>query len=96
MRVLVATDRSDALYRLSALDHTTTWPTGRVPLPGLDPDSSYRVTVQPPGDDVLRAQSLPGWTHEGVVLSGRVLAEVGIQGPLLDVDHLVLLRATRV
>jgi alpha-galactosidase len=92
---VVAADRSDALYRLSALDHTVTWPTGRVPLPGLDPDARYGVTVQPPGDEAVQGPYVPRWVREGLVLTGRVLAEVGVQAPLLDVDHLVLLRATR-
>ena len=92
---VVAADRGDALYRLSALDHTVTWPAGRVKLPGLDPDVRYRVRAQAPGDDAVRIASVPAWAHDGVVLTGRVLGEVGIQAPLLDVDRLVLLRARR-
>jgi alpha-galactosidase len=91
---VVAADRGDALYRLSALDHTVTWPAGRVTLPGLDPDVLYHVRAQAPGGDAVRA-SAPAWAHDGVVLSGRVLGEVGIHAPLLDVDRLVLLRARR-
>ncbi len=94
---VVAQDGSDALYRLAALDHTLTWPPGRVPLPGLDPDRTYHVTAQAPGDGPVRAgRARPAWAESGVRLTGRVLAEVGIQSPLLDVDQLVLLRATEV
>jgi alpha-galactosidase len=103
---VVAQDRSDALYRLAALDHTLTWPPGRVPLPGLDPDRTYRVSAQPPGHAAALGTRGPGggtspmgasaWGPTGVTLTGRVLAEVGIQAPLLDVDQLVLLRATQV
>jgi len=89
---VVAADKSDALYRLSALDHVLTWPTGRVPLPGLDPERSYRVTVQPPGDGAAR-KFAPAWAGDGVTLPGRVLADVGLQAPLLPTDHLVLIRA---
>jgi alpha-galactosidase len=92
---VVATDASDALYRLSALDHTLPWPPGRVPLPGLDPDRAYRVAVQPPGDGPARTFT-PAWATDGVTLTGRVLGEVGIQAPLLPVDHLTLIRATAV
>ena len=92
---VVAADRSDALYRLSALDHSVTWPAGRVTLPGLDPDARYRVRAQAPGDHAVRVASGPAWAPDGVVLTGRVLEEVGIQAPLLDVDRLVLLRAMR-
>jgi alpha-galactosidase len=101
---VVAQDGSDALYRLAAVEHTLTWPPGRVPLPGLDPARTYRVTAQPPGDAPARGvqrpaeatapRGAPGWGPDGVLLTGRVLAEVGLQAPLLDVDQLVLIRAT--
>jgi len=92
---VVAQDRSDALYRLAAVDHTVTWPAGRVRLPGLDPDRVYRVTAQAPGHGPALF-SPPGWGRDGVTLPGRVLAEVGLQAPLLDPDQLVVLRATSV
>jgi alpha-galactosidase len=100
---VVARDRTDALYRLAALEHTLTWPPGRIQLPGLDPDRTYRVSAQAPGDVPARGSSrerapagapdVPGWGPGGVTLTGRVLAEIGIQAPLLGVDSLVLLRA---
>ncbi len=72
-----------------------TWPAGRVTLPGLDPDARYRVRAQAPGDDAVRGPFVPAWVRDGVLLTGRVLEEVGIQAPLLDVDRLVIVRATR-
>ena len=103
---VVAQDGSDALYKLAALEHTLTWPPGRVSLPGLDPDRTYRVTAQAPGDAAALGglgsvaatggDGCPAWAPTGVRLTGRVLAEVGIQAPLLGVDQLVLLRATEV
>lgn len=92
---VVAVDRSDALYRLAALDLTLTWPPGRVRLPGLDPELDYHVSAQAPGADAASSFP-PGWGGSGVTLPGRVLDEVGIQAPLLDPDHLVLLRARAV
>lgn len=91
---VVAADGGDALYRLAAVDHTLTWPAGRVTLPGLDPDRAYHVSAQGPGG--VPGPVAPAWVADGVTLTGRVLAEVGIQAPLLDTDHLVLLRATQV
>lgn len=93
---VVATDRSDALYRVVAVDHTLDWPAGRVTLPGLDPSLVYRVTAQPPGDAAVAGTWVPGWAPEGVRLTGRVLGEVGVACPLLDPDRLVLLRVTAV
>lgn len=91
---VVAADGSDALYRLAAVDHTLTWPAGRVTLPGLDPDGAYHVSVTGPGG--VPGPVAPAWVADGVTLTGRVLAEVGVQAPLLDTDHLVLVRATQV
>ena len=91
---VIDTDGDTALYRLSALDHTLTWPPGRVTLPGLDPDRRYQVQVLAPGDRVGSGTVVPGWVRDGVTLTGRVLGEVGLQAPLLDPDHLVVLRVT--
>jgi len=93
---VVAADRREALFRLSALGHTLTWPPGRVTLPGLAPDVVYHVTAQAPGDAVAHGPWAPPWGEEGVRLTGRALGEVGIQSPLLGVDQLVLLRARAV
>jgi alpha-galactosidase len=92
---VVAADRSDAIYRLAALDLTLTWPAGRVQLPGLDPDRDYHVSAQAPGAGAASFFP-PGWGRSGVTLPGRVLDEVGLQAPLLDPDQLVLLRVRAV
>ena len=93
---VVAPDGSDALYRLAVVDHVLTWPPERVTLPGLSPDRAYRVSAQAPGNAAVLGPFPPAWAGEGVELPGRVLGEVGLQPPLLDVDHLVLIRATAV
>lgn len=96
---VVAPDRAEAIYRLSCLGHPVTWPPGRVRLQGLDPDRSYRVAAQSPGDAAVNGEGVTApvaWTGDGVVLTGRLLAEVGIQAPVLDVDSLVLIRVYEV
>ena len=92
---VVAADRLDALYRLSALDQTPASPPGRVQLPGLDPDTTYQVCAQPPGDAALvgSRQSRVALAGDGIRLTGRVLDAVGVQAPLLTVDESVLIRA---
>ena len=64
---VVAADRRDAFYRLSALDQSPTWPPGRVPLPGLDPDTTYQVCAQAPGDAAVvgSRQSRVAWPGRG-------------------------------
>jgi alpha-galactosidase len=42
---VVAMDGSEALFKLAAVEHSLTWPPGRVTLPGLDPHRSYRVAA---------------------------------------------------
>jgi alpha-galactosidase len=95
---VVAVDRTDALLRLSALDHSPTWPAGRVPLPGLDPDTTYTVRAQAPGDAAVSGVAVGrvGCAGDGVRLTGRVLGTVGIQAPLLHVDESVLIRVSAV
>ena len=98
------------------MEHTLTWPPGRVTLPGLDPDRTYRVAALTPGnaDQVLGSPPAgaaaplpgpleleprdhrPGWVRADLTLPGRVLAEVGIQSPLLGVDQLVLIHVAQV
>jgi len=92
---VVARDGREALYRLSGLDHTLTWPHGRVQLPGLDPDTTYRVTALPPALKPFEGPH-PAWYDDGAVLSGRLLEQVGIMAPLLGADDLVILHAQAV
>jgi alpha-galactosidase len=89
---VVATDGSDALFRLSLLDMGMAWPPPRVPVPGLDPDRVYAVSLQPPGDGpALAGRGRVAWL-DGVRLSGRALASIGLQAPLLKVDESILVR----
>jgi alpha-galactosidase len=93
---VVAQDRSDALYRMSVMDHSDTWPFGRITLPGLDPRRRYRVRVQEPSERSINRKAVPGWLDDGVELTGAVLGQIGIAAPLTSVDRLVLIRATAV
>ena len=98
---VVAQDRSDALFALVAVATSASYPPGAVVLPGLDPDALYHVRPQAPGDvpDGNAARwgiDLPWWTPAGVHATGRTLAALGLQMPVLFPERLVLLRATRV
>jgi len=84
---VVAQDRSEAVYRLSALDHSLSAGAGLVTLPGLDPERSYQVSVIGPA---VRGSAAP-WMGEGVRTSGRLLDQVGVRVPRLLVDELVLI-----
>lgn len=89
---VVAADRSEALYAFSVTERPSTWPPGRVTLPGLDPDRSYRVTLVEPGLPISH-EGQPSWLNSGVTLPGRVLTALGVEAPSLDPDRSVLFRA---
>jgi alpha-galactosidase len=94
---VVAGDGSRAIYSLVAVATSAWYPPGRVRLPGLDPDADYRLAPLAPAADVptLGGHAAPPWWATGVVLPGRVLADVGVQAPNLLPDSLVLVAATR-
>ena len=95
---VVAQDGGKALYAVVVLQTTLTQPPGLVRLPGLDPDRTYRLRLQPPGHELTPTRVLPPWAAEaapdgpGVLLPGRVLSQHGIQAPQLHPATLVLLR----
>ncbi|CUR55175.1 Alpha-galactosidase [metagenome] len=93
---VVAADRSEALYRLAVVEHGLTWPPPAVTLPGLDPDRTYRVTILTPAEGPGPGDHAPPWTHQGVELTGRVLAEIGVQPPLLATEDLALFQVRAV
>lgn len=92
---VVAADRSAAAYRVAMVEHSLTDPPGRIALPGLDPDRTYRVELVAPSDGAVSPADAPAWV-KGIELGGRVLEEVGLVCPRLAVDTLVLLRVTAV
>jgi alpha-galactosidase len=90
---IVAQDRSEALFEFALLARPSTWPPGLVRVPGLDPDTRYRVTSVGPRAPFSTNNTAPSWQADGgVVLSGRALAAVGVQAPPLQPEHSALLR----
>jgi alpha-galactosidase len=94
---VVAPDRTEALFSITAVATSGSYPPGAAVLPGLDPDRTYRVRPQPPGDvadgnAAAWGAALAWWTPQGVTLSGRALGTVGVRMPVLYPDRVVLLR----
>lgn len=88
----VSPDRTEALYGLTLRERHVTWPAGRVRLPGLDPEATYRV--RPSGPTVVRGddpRTAPAWWADGLRLSGAALGSVGLSVPALDPDQAVLI-----
>jgi alpha-galactosidase len=93
---VVAADQSDAIYGVEAVSRSTTWPPGRVRLPGLHPDRRYRLAPLAPGDRYPGANQLPAWWAGGLTMSGRALDTVGVQIPAMFPEYLHLISVTEV
>lgn len=90
---VVAADRTEAIFGLAAVDSVVDNPVGRLRLPGLDPQRTYRVSSLGPYEprgSAMRATT--AWWEQGVDLPGRVLALHGIQAPSLNPEETLLIR----
>jgi alpha-galactosidase len=88
---VVAQDGSRAVYSAVQMAQSVTSDVGRVRLPGLDPNRTYRVSkVATPGPEPRN--SAPWWVEGGrVELNGAALAAVGVQVPAQWPENAILL-----
>ena len=93
---VVARDRSEAVFALVQLHTLAGSVPARVVLPGLDPERTYRVSLQSPGDAPRTMQiAPPAWVSAGeIVLPGSVLSSIGLAVPILCPQQLLLLRVS--
>jgi alpha-galactosidase len=89
-----------ALFALVSTRTSAAEEPGRLGIPGLDADRSYRAeAVFPTAADADYGHTFtqvlpPAWLAEGAVASGRFLAEVGLPMPILNPEHALLLKFT--
>ncbi|NMR21460.1 alpha-galactosidase [Cellulomonas fimi] len=96
VRGVVADDGGEAVFWLTRLATSVTYPPGRVTLPGLDPGGVYEVRPLPPGDRIAgNGQSPLAWWETGVRAPGRALSLLGVRAPVLHPERSVLLHARR-
>lgn len=95
---VVARDKTEAIYAVVSLHTAPSAPAGRIRLPGLDPQATYRLRPLPPGhgEDALTTHGTPSWWAEGLTITGRLLGELGVQPPALNPERLVLLHLHQV
>jgi len=94
---VIAADASRAVFAVVAVASSAFTTLPPVRLPGLDPDTVYRVEPLAPLDVPRRPGGVPPWLVEGgAEVPGTVLSQVGLQMPLLPPEHLVLVQLTRV
>ncbi len=97
VRGVVAHDRSEAIFTLAQLTSALAPSAGRVRVPGLDPDARYRVDVVTPGPALRsRAYTEMPWVTSGTTLPGRVLAQSGLEAPVIDPEQVLVVRFSRV
>ena len=92
---VVGEDQREAVFAVTALSRSTTWPPGPARLPGLDPDLHYVVRAEPALDPHHLTRAQPNWMDAGVTLTGRVLASAGLELAPLNPEqaYLIMLRA---
>ncbi|MFK4087844.1 alpha-galactosidase [Kribbella sp. NPDC020789] len=90
---VVAQDASRAVYAAVQLTQSVTSAVGRVRLPGLDPQRTYRVSrIATPGPEPRWQLA---WT-EPVELNGAALAAAGVLLPAQWPEHALLLEVTAI
>ncbi|MEV0157131.1 alpha-galactosidase [Micromonospora sp. NPDC050686] len=93
---IVSAERDQALFAVVAMATAVSTQPGRLRIPGLDPHERYRVRPLPPGDQPSTNALTPNpWLASGVVVTGQMLAEVGLSVPPLHPEQLLLLHVTR-
>lgn len=92
---VVAHDRARAIVAYVQLGTAAAVIPPRVLIPSLDPDARYRVSIAEPAGRAMRLEKVaPLWT-EGVVATGRALAEFGLRPPVLHPESAILIELDR-
>ena len=92
---VVAADRAEALFCLVQLTTSERAVPARMRLPGLDPDTRYRVELRTPAGEPTAIQFQgPLWTADRIELPGRILTDIGLQPPILAPEQAFLIHLT--
>jgi alpha-galactosidase len=90
----VSPGRDRAIFALVALATSAVVPPGRIRLPGLDPQRTYRVEPLELSRSALArtADGPPSWWTDPVTVSGSMLGAIGLQAPMLYPEQALLFR----
>ena len=94
---VVATDRSEAVYAYEQLTTSARARPGRVLLPGLDPQRTYRVRRRDAAHQSSHGQGRPpAWVDdaEGVLATGALLGRAGLPMPVMAPASALLVHLT--
>jgi alpha-galactosidase len=93
---IVAENGEQALFAVVQMSSSVTTTPGRIRLPGLAPDTHFTVSRTGPGQGPATTALAPvRWPATGTTVSGRFLAEVGLQTPPLNPEQLLLLQVRK-
>ena len=91
---VIATDRMSALVCIAQVASTATLVNDRVRIDGLDANRRYRVNLAPMS--IMATMELgpaavqPAWLRQGLVATGRQLAVVGLQPPIMNPESAIV------
>ncbi|MDH6207076.1 alpha-galactosidase [Aurantimicrobium minutum] len=94
---VVAHDKSEALFAYVQLSTGNSTKPDSVLLTDLDPEATYEVkVVQPAGQAQFMQIAVPPVLNTPIVASGALLADIGIQPPILRPENAILFEITKV
>jgi alpha-galactosidase len=90
----VSPDRGRAIVAFVALDTSAAAQPGRIRIPGLDPRQQYRIEpIELSAEALVRTgDGPPSWWARPATVRGEVLEHVGLQGPMLYPERVLLFR----
>jgi len=90
----VGEDAERAIFSFVALHTSVNAQPGRIRIPGLNPDTVYRIEpIELSAAALVRtASGPPSWWTEPTTVTGRVLESVGLQAPMLYPEQALLFR----
>ncbi|MFE4663763.1 alpha-galactosidase [Streptomyces sp. NPDC056716] len=93
---VVAGDGTSAVFAWARLGTSPAITSGRIPLPGLDPDRRYRIRARTETGRPAFQERPPGWLAEAedgsLSLSGHTLSRLGLPMPTLQPQQALLLQ----
>jgi alpha-galactosidase len=92
---VISADRSEAVVAHTQMETAAVLLMDPLRIPGLDPARTYAIELIPlPGPIHNPARRQPSWLATGLRATGRQLAHVGIQPPVMDPESLIVLHIT--
>jgi alpha-galactosidase len=92
----VSQQRDRAIFAFVALQTTVAAQPGRIRLPGLSPQTRYRIEpVELSAESLVRSPTgPPPWWTDPPTVTGQLLGTIGLQAPMLYPEQALLVRLT--